>query len=530
MEICRFKELNICEEILKVVKEAGYEAPTPIQAKAIPRIYKGEDVIGQAQTGTGKTAAFAIPMIEKVNYKDRNVQILILTPTRELAIQVTDEIKKFSRYTRGVKSLAIYGGQPIERQIKALKQGVQIVVGTPGRILDHIRRKTLKLGGVTAVILDEADQMLDMGFLEDIETILKEVPQDRQTLMFSATIPKEIEGIAKNYMKNPQKIKIVHKELTVPQIAQYYFEVRSHEKLEAMCRILDMEKVDLAMVFCNTKKGVDELVEKLQSRGYSVEGIHGDLKQSQRDKVMKKFRDGTTDLLVATDVAARGIDVDDVALVINYDLPENFEYYVHRIGRTGRAGKVGLAYTFVTARQMRTLKALESYIKGKIKRKAVPTVSDIVEKRKEEVEKSIISTIKEGKLSEYVHIIEKLAENYSSVDIGAALLKLLIDKNQIQLDETNEDDLQQKNSKESKMIRLFINVGRKHGVKPRNILGAITAEAKINGDLVGDISIYDKFSFVEIPEKYGKKVLKVMNNNQIKGRKVNIEFANSVNG
>lgn len=522
-----FEKLNIEPEILKVIEELGYETPTPIQAQAIPEIKAGKDVIGQAQTGTGKTAAFSIPLIEKLSTKDKSVQVIILTPTRELAMQVTDEIGKFSKYLHGIKSLAIYGGQPYERQFKALKQGVQVVVGTPGRVIDHINRKTLKLGNVKAIVLDEADQMLDMGFLEDIEMVLNELPENRQTLMFSATIPPAIEMIAKKHMNSPVKVKVVHKELTVPRIEQYYFEVKPHEKIDSLIRILDMEKVDLGMIFCNTKKGVDDLVEKLQNRGYSVEGIHGDLRQAQRERVMKKFRDGTLDLLVATDVAARGIDIDNVAIVINYDLPDNFEYYVHRIGRTGRAGREGLAYTLVVPRQIRTLKALESYTKAKLKRKPVPSINDIVEKEKESIGKKIVSTIEQGALAEYTNFIEQLAENYSTIDIGAALLKMIVNLNEEESLESAKEITAKEDFKDSGMVRMFINIGKNHGVKPSNILSTLATEAGISGKLVGVIDMYDKFTFVEVPKKYEKKVLNAMDKNRIKGRKINIEVANS---
>ncbi|SCY64762.1 DEAD/DEAH box helicase [Alkaliphilus peptidifermentans] len=519
----QFENLKVSKEILRVIEELGFETPTSIQEQAIPLIFAGHDLIGQAQTGTGKTAAFGIPMIEKVINEDKAVQILVLTPTRELAIQVADELQKFAKYKRGLKSLAIYGGQPIERQIKALKQGVQIVVGTPGRILDHIRRKTLKLSNITGLVMDEADQMLDMGFQEDIEAILLEMPNEKQTLMFSATIPKEIEVIAHKYMNSPKKVKVVHKELTVPQIAQYYFEVKSHEKLESLTRILDIERVALGMIFCNTKKGVDELVEKLQSRGYSVEGIHGDLKQSQRDRVMKKFRDGTIDMLIATDVAARGIDVDDVALVVNYDLPENFEYYVHRIGRTGRAGKLGLAYTLVTPRQISTLKMLERYIKSKLVRRKVPSVNDIVEKQKQHIADGISAIIEKGGLSENINFIEKLAETYNSIEIGAALLKMIIKQEEAELNEAKETHIN--TGAEKGMVRLYFNIGKRHGINAGNLLGAIANEAGIDGSDVGAINMYDKFSFVEVPRELERNVIKAMKKNRIKGRKISVEVA-----
>lgn len=526
MKEIQFQDLSIKKEILKGILELGFEVPTPIQAQAIPKVYEGGDIIGQAQTGTGKTAAFGIPMLEKVNPKQKTPQVLILAPTRELSIQVADEIRKFSKYLSGTNSLAIYGGQPIDRQIKALKRGVQVVVGTPGRLLDHIRRKTLKLDKIAGVVLDEADQMLDMGFLEDIEAILKETPDSRQTVMFSATMPKAIEKIARNYMNKPEKIKVVHKELTVPKISQYYFEVKGHQKLDAMCRILDMESSDRGIIFCRTKKGVDELVENLQSRGYSSGAIHGDLKQSQRDRVMKKFREGIVDLLVATDVAARGIDVDDIDLVINYDMPEDFEYYVHRIGRTGRAGRKGLAYTLVTGKQIRTLRALEAYIKGKIVRKAVPTINDIVEKKKETIGQEIGQTIEKGGLSEYANLAEKLSEEYSSIDVAAALLKMLMAENEIDAFETAKNVPARKNKATGAMVRMFINIGKKHGARPGDILGAISGESGISGDLIGVIDMYDKFTFVEVPEETTDKVLESMNRNRIKGRKINMEPAN----
>lgn len=341
MESLQFMELNIKPEILKAVASMGFEEMTPIQARAIPVELEGADVIGQAQTGTGKTAAFAIPILQKVNPKLKKPQAMVICPTRELAIQVADEIRKLAKYMSSVKVLPIYGGQEISKQIRSLKSGVQIIIGTPGRIMDHMRRKTVKFDDICTVVLDEADEMLDMGFREDIETILREIREDRQTLLFSATMPKPILELTRMYQKNPQTIKVIRKELTVPNITQYYYEVRPKNKGEVLSRLLDIYDPKLSVVFCNTKKGVDELVQELQGRGYFAEGLHGDMKQTMRDRVMRSFRNGKTEILVATDVAARGIDVDDVDAVFNYDLPQDEEYYVHRIGRTGRAGKQG---------------------------------------------------------------------------------------------------------------------------------------------------------------------------------------------
>ena len=355
MNIVKFEDLQINDNIKRAVLEMGFEEPSPIQAQAIPRILTGIDVIGQAQTGTGKTAAFSIPILEMVDPEDKSLQAVVLCPTRELAIQVSTEIRKIGKYMHGIKTLPVYGGQPIDRQIKSLKSGVQVVIGTPGRVIDHINRKTLKMDKVKMVILDEADEMLDMGFREDIEMILDKTPEERQTTFFSATMPKGILDLTKKFQKDPEHIKVVRKELTVPNIKQYYIETKSANKLEVLCRLVDVYDPKLSVVFCNTKRGADELVSDLQARGYFADALHGDLKQTQRDIVMDKFRNGTIDILVATDVAARGIDVDDVEAVFNYDLPQDEEYYVHRIGRTGRAGRTGISFTFVFGKEMRKM-------------------------------------------------------------------------------------------------------------------------------------------------------------------------------
>ncbi len=524
MEMMTFKELGLRNEILKAIDDLGFEEPTPIQKTAIPDMLAGRDIVGQAQTGTGKTAAFGMPILQALDLNTRNPQALIMTPTRELAMQVADELCKFAKHMHGVKTLAIYGGQPIERQIKALKAGVQIVVGTPGRLLDHIRRRTIKLQDIQMVVLDEADQMLDMGFLEDIESILNETPESRQTVLFSATMPREIEDLAKNYQKNPKKIRVVHEELTVPLIEQYYFEVKEKDKLEVLSRILDMEKSGLTVIFSRTKRGVDELVESLQSRGHFVEGIHGDLKQSQRDRVMKKFREGTIEVLIATDVAARGIDVDNVNLVINYDIPEDIEYYVHRIGRTGRAGKAGVSYTFVTGRQLSLLKTIERFTKSKIKRKTIPSLNDIAERQRETFSNRIIKTIQDGHLTAYTNLVERLTEEYSSIDVAAALAKLLMERDKITVTGA-QDPLEDTGATEAGMARLFMNVGKRDRVRAGDILGAIANEAGLPGNRVGTIDIFDKYTFVEVPVEEADRVIKRMNKMRIRGKKVNAEPA-----
>ena len=524
MDTIRFEELEISNQIKKAVSDMGFEEATPIQTKAIPVILEGKDVVGQAQTGTGKTASFGIPMLERINTSDKSVQALILCPTRELAIQVSDEIMKLSKYVRGVKALPVYGGQPIDRQIKALKKGVQIVIGTPGRVMDHMRRRTLKLGGLQMAILDEADEMLNMGFRDDIEEILKITPDERQTILFSATMPKAILDIAKNYQKNPEIIKVVHKKLTVPSIEQYYLEVKQRNKFEILSRLIDMHNPKLSLVFCNTKRKVDEVVSTLQARGYFADGLHGDMKQNQRDRVMDKFRKGTVEILVATDVAARGIDVDDVELVFNYDVPQDEEYYVHRIGRTGRAGRTGKAFTFVVGKEIYKLKDIQRYTKTKVIRQQPPTVSDVEEVKIGAIINSIKNVIENEKISKEIGIVEKLLEeDYASIDIAAALLKLNTD-NQGQADVSDEEF--DNTGGEPGMARLFINVGKKQKIKPGDILGAIAGETGVPGELIGSIDIHDKYSFVEVPKKHASQVLKVMKDNQIKGKSINIEPAN----
>ena len=427
MENSKFNDLNISKEILLAIKDMGFEEPTPIQAQSIPYMLNGEDLIGQAQTGTGKTAAFGIATLEKIDPGNKALQAVILCPTRELAIQVSEELKMLSRYQKAVRILPVYGGQPIDRQIKALKKGVQVVIGTPGRIMDHMKRRTLKMGGVRIIILDEADEMLDMGFREDIEFIVETMPEQRQTILFSATMSKAILRLAKKYQNEPQLIKLVHKEMTAPNVEQFYFEVKQHAKPEVLCRLLDFHNFNLSLVFCNTKKRVDELVEGLKTKGYLAEGLHGDMQQNQRDRVMSSFRRGDIEILVATDVAPRGIDVGATDAVFNYDMPTDVEYYVHRIGRTARAGNPGHAVTFVTGREVRRLKGIQKFTGTKIKSQKVPSISDVNEVRTNQLLGKIKETIDAGHLGTYSNLVEKLIqEDYAYFDVAAALMKMVV--------------------------------------------------------------------------------------------------------
>lgn len=530
MEHLRFEDMNISNEICRAVLDMGFEEATPIQSQAIPVILEGKDIIGQSQTGTGKTAAFGIPLLERINPEDRRLQALILCPTRELAIQVSEEFRKLLKYKDNIRVLPIYGGQPIDRQIAALRKGTQVVIGTPGRVMDHMRRRTIKAETVQMMVLDEADEMLDMGFREDIETILVKIPEEHQTLLFSATLSPEILDITKRFQKNPEFIKIVRKELTVPNIEQYYFDVKEKTKLDALCRIIDVYDPKLAMVFCNTKKRVDDLVEMLQGRGYFAEGLHGDLKQAQRDKVMQKFRNGTIEILVATDVAARGIDVDDIDVVFNYDVPQDEEYYVHRIGRTGRAGKAGKAFTFCVGKEIYKLRDIMRYTKTKIQQQKLPTLSDVEEMKTNIYLEKIKGIIEEGHLTKYIHLVDRLMEeDYTSIDIAAALLKdHLSDVNADDIDALDDINLggtELYGDEGEKMVRLFINAGKKSKIRAKDIVGAIANEAGIPGKTLGEIAIFDEYTFVDVPNEFVRDILHGMKHAKIKGKRVHIEIA-----
>ena len=524
--------LGIDSRILKAIRDMGFDSASPIQAKAIPVELEGRDVIGQAQTGTGKTAAFGIPMLMSIDPKVKKIQGVILCPTRELAIQVSEELLRYSRYMHGIRILPVYGGQDIMKQFKGLKDGVQIVVGTPGRVMDHMRRGTIKCDHVKMIVLDEADEMLDMGFIDDMKTILSEMPEERQTVMFSATMPKEIQAIASEQMTDPYTVRIAKKELTVPKITQYYYDIKPSIKTEVLCRLIDLYEPKLSVVFCNTKKKVDELTDEMKSRGYYAEGLHGDLTQAQRDRVMKNFRMAHTEILIATDVMARGIDVEDIEAVFNYDIPQDDEYYVHRIGRTGRAGREGRAFSLVVGRDIYKLREIQKYCRTTILPQPVPT----------------------------------LDHDSSSMELAAALLKMRLGS---EADETEDEfadfatprllsELDKKEGRgrrgegradrggrggrrgesrgegrrerdhrhdDDDMVRLFINVGRKARITPGDLVGAIAGESGISGRMVGAIDIYDSYSFVDVDRRNAEKVLKAMKNVHIKGLSVHMEKA-----
>ncbi|GAV25542.1 DEAD/DEAH box helicase [Carboxydothermus islandicus] len=418
-----FKKLGLNLPLLKAVDELGYEQPTPIQKEAIPLILEGHNLVGQAPTGTGKTAAYLLPVLQRIQ-RGKKGQVLIVTPTRELALQVADEVAKLGKYLK-VRALAVYGGQAIERQIRGLRQGVEVIVGTPGRILDHIGRKTFPMTEIKTVILDEADEMLDMGFIDDIEAILNNLTNRQQTLLFSATLPAPIKTIIKKFLGEYKTVKLVGKEKTVPAIRQVYYELPEAEKIEGLARILNSELPTQAIVFCRTKKRVDEVVEQLNFRGYAAKGLHGDMSQRERTQTIKSFKAGKTELLVATDVAARGLDIPDVSHVINFDIPQNPESYIHRIGRTGRAGREGKAITLITYREKKLLKAIEEAINKRLKRERLPEPVDLEEARFKKIAKKIRDTINKGVPASYLEMAAKLLEEDESDQLLGATLFLL---------------------------------------------------------------------------------------------------------
>ncbi|MGI6309094.1 MAG: DEAD/DEAH box helicase [Dethiobacteria bacterium] len=419
-----FYEMGLCQSVIQATRNMGFEETTPIQELAIPVAMTGRDIIGHAQTGTGKTAAFGIPLVEKMDSKLENVGGLVIAPTRELAVQVAEEINKIGQF-KGVRALPIYGGQDINRQIRALKNKPQIIVGTPGRLMDHMRRKTIRLHQVAMVVLDEADEMLNMGFIKDIETILEEIPEGRQTLLFSATMPKLIQSIARRFMKNPDYISIKTKEVTVASTEQYYIEVQEKQKFDVLCRLIDIQSPEQVIVFGRTKRRVDELFEALNKRGYSAEGIHGDLNQSKRDSVLCHFKEGVTEILVATDVAARGLDISGVTHIYNFDIPQNPEGYIHRIGRTGRLGRFGLAVTLVTPRELNYLKTIEQMIKRKIVRKPIPTITEVRDSQQRLAIDKLMQVVEEEDTLQYKELAEGLLEEIDSVSLLSAALKML---------------------------------------------------------------------------------------------------------
>jgi ATP-dependent RNA helicase DeaD len=546
-----FRDLGLSAALVSVLDEIGYENPTPIQAQAIPPLLEGRDILGHAPTGTGKTGAFALPLLSGINVKDRGVQILTLTPTRELAIQVAEAFQHYASKIKGFHVLPIYGGQEYGGQIRQLKRGVQVVVGTPGRLMDHMRKGTLKLDALKAVVLDEADEMLRMGFIDEVEWILEQTPAERQTALFSATMPKQVERIARRHLKNPQEISIKAKTATAETIRQRYWQVSGFHKLDALTRILEVEEFDAILMFVRTKTATSELAEKLEARGYAAAAMNGDLAQSQREKMVERLKKGTLDILVATDVAARGLDVDRISHVINYDVPYDTEAYIHRIGRTGRAGRRGDAILFVAPRERRMLYAIEKATRQKIEQMVLPTTETVNNKRIADFKQKITDTLAVGELAFMQGLVEQYRQEHDvpAVDIAAALAKISIGEKSLLLSADKRDNRKERRSKERERgrerttgddrgrppfkkramkdlergaERFRIEVGHVHGVKPGNIMGAIANEAGLDGEHIGHINIGEDHSYVDLPEGIPKDIFMDLKKVRVCGQAIKI--------
>jgi ATP-dependent RNA helicase DeaD len=524
-----FRGLTLSEATIRAINEMGFEEPTPIQKLAIPPALEGRDIIGQAQTGTGKTASFGIPIIEKV-FSGKKPQALIITPTRELALQVSEELAALSQYRR-CSVVTVYGGASIMEQIRALRNGANIVVGTPGRIIDHLTRGTMSISHVSTVVLDEADEMLDMGFIADIERILAMTPEARQTMLYSATMAPEILRIAKRYMNDPVKIAINVKDIVAPKIKQVFYEVLERDKMEVLRRLLDVESPELTLIFCHTKREVDDVAARLQKLGYNAGALHGDFTQSHREEMMSKFREGKIDILVATDVAGRGIDIENISHVINYSIPQDPEGYIHRIGRTGRAGRTGIAVTFVTPREYRQLQLIERIAKTKLSRQEIPTAAEVKKARQRQIREDLTEVIEKGKHKAYMAVIRELAESADIEELGAAALSLAFGNMEIaelvkhQPHPFGDKRTGQKQVGGKGMTRLFMTVGHKDRVQTAEILKVIAKESNIPGHSVGKIEIMDHFTFFEVPSDIVEKVLTAMNRAVIRGKKVSVTKA-----
>ena len=549
-----FDDLGLSPEVLEAVKMAGYETPSPIQAKAIPALLQGENLLGTAQTGTGKTAAFALPLLSRIDFNGHETSVLVLTPTRELAIQVAEAIQQYAVKMPKVHVVPVYGGRDIAIQLRALKRKANIIVATPGRLIDHIKRGSIVLSGVKAIVLDEADEMLDMGFMEDVETILKEIPADAQRALFSATMPDDVKKIIDQHLGDYEEARIEGKTTTVENIRQRFLLVRSENKIEALARVLEGEEFDGVLIFVRTKQNTTEVAEKLESRGFTVAPLNGDLAQTMRERTINRLKMGKLDIVVATDVAARGIDVDRISLVVNYDIPYDTESYVHRIGRTGRAGRSGDAILFITPRERRLLKAIEKATRQPIEAMALPTSEQISAKRVSAFKEKVKSVISCGELEQFKELVQDMvnesateegAESVSAVDIAAAAIKMYQKKqplfpelapldtpkdrrerNRKDRDAEFEGDEKPRDRKERKegangveegFLRYYLAVGRLNRVTPKDIVGAIAGEGNISSSLIGRIKLFNKFSTVELPETLSQDVLDHLSEMTIRG-------------
>jgi len=529
MKVLNFKNLGLSKESLNAVADMGYETPTQIQHESIPHILNGRDVIGHSKTGTGKTMAFGLPAIEIVDATQKATQVLVLCPTRELAMQAAGEIKKAAVYKRQLNVTAVYGGASMPDQIRNLRRGSQIVVGTPGRIMDHMRRRTLILSELKLLVLDEADEMLNMGFREDIEVVLKDVPKSVSTVLFSATMSKGIMQITKNYQKNAKVIKSFDQSKTVSTVDQWHVHVKKANKVHAVSSLINYYDPKLSLIFCNTKRMVDELARNMQQKGVSAVALHGDLNQSARTRVMNGFRSGAMPVLIATDVAARGIDVDDVEMVINYDVPKDDEYYVHRIGRTGRAGREGLAITLISGNeQKKRLMTIERYTKVRIPKRQLPSQSEISRKKNDVFVSDFLSELENPVSDKYFNILDTLsAKGHSARKISATLISMLVSAGKKAEPKNFDNEVISSGASEANMVRFFINVGKKDKIASADIVGCIAGESGISGSSVGKVDLFENFSFVEVEQQYKQRVLDGINNKKvrIRNRDISIDVA-----
>jgi len=543
-----FRDLNIAEPLIKALDEVGYETPSPIQAQAVPHLLAGHDLLGHAPTGTGKTAAFALPLLSRLDMRDNKVQIMTLTPTRELAIQVAEAFQRYAKHLKGFHVLPIYGGQEYSGQIRQLRRGVQVVVGTPGRVMDHMRKGTLSLENLKHIVLDEADEMLRMGFIDEVSWILEQTPAQRQMALFSATMPKEVERIARRHLNKPQEISIKAKTATAETIRQRYWQVSGFHKLDALTRILEVEPFDAILMFVRTKTATSELAEKLEARGYRAAAMNGDMAQAHREQTVERLKRGSLDILVATDVAARGLDVDRISHVVNYDIPYDTEAYIHRIGRTGRAGRKGEAILFVAPRERRMLSAIERATRQKIERLELPTTETVNNKRIADFKQKITDTLALGELAFMQNLVEQYRNEHDvpELDIAAALAQLSIgdkplllapekDRKARRFEERSsrgkDDKPRSKRSRgkalpgpDSDKRRYRIEVGHEHGVKPGNIVGAIANEAGLDGEHIGHIEIDQRFSLVDLPVGMPRNVFMDLKKVRVCGRPMKISL------
>src|SRR5688500_11350437 len=542
-----FADLGLRPEIVETLLALGYEAPTPIQERTIPLMLSGRDLIGQAQTGTGKTAAFALPILEKIDPKLRDTQALVLTPTRELAMQVADAIHSYSAKLGVISVLPVYGGAPIFPQLKRLERGAHVVVGTPGRLIDHLERKSLDLSKIRVLVLDEADEMLKMGFAEEVDKILASVSAERQIALFSATMPDEVLRVAKRHLRNPERVEIEHRSISAPAIEQRFLNVSEGQKLEVLTQILELQPAEAVLIFRRTKTGSAELAEKLEGRGFAAVAMHGDMTQSLRESVIRRLRAGQVEIVVATDVAARGLDVEQIEHVINYDVPYDVEAYVHRIGRTGRAGRAGLATMFITPRERKMMREIERYTGAQIKPMKMPTRADIAAKRIGVFKDTIRKTIAEGDLEMYLELVEQLVEEgpFDIADIAAAAARIAngsralvrareedtIERVETRVEaraESAPPSARHRDEDEhvtDKTVTLSMAVGRANGIRPADIVGSIANEADIPGREIGPIDIQEDITYVGIPQRFVEVVLEKVGKAKFRGRSLNLRIA-----